>query len=192
MIVSIFGDGVSKACGGIYRKTLDYCFQLVKTLSSSQDIVPDDLYIYDEMYPQGSCTSVSRDISSSSLYTTSSSTSSSGEFQDDADFKYERHLVGIQRRSTSLIEQSQAKTVKQVKVLDDIEYINTTADGYFDYKSTNYLNKYPAISDAANIQLSASVSDTALVSNLSTTNLSRTASRTDSQCSCFSCSVQGM
>ena len=88
MIASMFRDGVSKACGGIYRKTLDYCFQLVKTLSSSQDIVPDDMYIYDEMYPQGSSTPVSKDVSSSSLYTTSNSTSSSGELQDDADFEY--------------------------------------------------------------------------------------------------------
>ena len=144
------------------------------------------------MYPHSSYTSASTGVSSSSVFTTSNSTSSSAEFQDDSDFRYQKYLVGVKRRSTSLIEQSQAKPVKQVRVLDDTEYINTTTDGYFDYKSTNYLNKYPAISDAANIQLSTSVSDTALISNRSTTNLSRTASRTDSQCSCFSCSVQGM
>mgnify|MGYP003309336766 CR=1 FL=1 len=174
MIVSTFGDGVSKVCGGIYSKTLDYFLHLVRTLSSSQDIVPDEMYIDDEMYPHSSYTSASTGASSSSVFTTSNSTSSSAEFQDDSDFRYQKYLVGVKRRSTSLIEQSQAKPVNHVMVLDDTEYINTTTDGYFDYKSTNYLNKYVAISDTANIQLSASVSDTALIYNRSTTNLSRT------------------
>lgn len=181
-------DSVSQVCGGIYRKTSDYVTHLIRQLSSNQDIV----------IPEGmSSSSFSSEFSSSSAMSicTDSRTSSSSECQDNIDNSHQPPLRSLHRRSTSLIERKQATPVKTRQVFNETGSVNVIADNFFhlNHAATTYLDNYMPISDITNIRLPSSASALQLPSTTrSTPNISRSSTRTNSHCSCFACSNQGM
>ena len=184
-------DNFILVCGGIYRKTSGYMIQLFKSFSKYTDIMIAKRI--ERMYSS----STSSELSSSSamcISTDSRSSSYSFKGSERSDDSFQEMLTNPSqsKRSTSLIEWKRAPPVRTTQFVDGTG--NVISNDVFHHATTAYLNldnDAPSLDEIKNYRvLPTSSSAVNLPSVRSTPTISRTNS-TRTNCSCFSCCMQG-